>query len=96
MKVKSLFEFKFSDDTIDEGLTLAKGIGNDMPPLDGYVSHEVVQDVKDPNHLMVNTLWEDQKKAEAVLSNYNNDDKIKRASKLLNNNGPTGFIGKIL
>ena len=95
MSVKSLFEFKFSDDTIEEGLPLAKAIGNDMPALEGYLSHEVIQDVEDPNHLMVNTHWADQSKAEAVLSSYNSNDKIKRAEKLLKN-GPTGFIGTIL
>ena len=95
MSVKSFFEFKFSADTIKEGLPLAQSIGNDMPPLDGYIDHEVIQDVTDPNHLMVNTHWTDRKKAEAVLTKYNEDAKIKRAKELLGN-GPTGFIGEIL
>ena len=95
MSVKSFFDFKFSADTIKEGLPLGQSIGADMPPLDGYIAHEVIQDVADPNHLMVNTHWEDQKKAEAVLEKYNNDPKIKRAKELLKD-GPNGFIGEIL
>ena len=95
MSVKSFFDFKFSADTIEEGRKLAHGIGGDMPPLDGYISHEVIQDVADENHLMVNTHWTDRKKAEAVLSNYNKDAKVKRAEELLKD-GPTGFIGEIL
>ncbi len=95
MSVKSFFDFKFSADTIQEGLPLAQSIGADMPPLDGYMSHEVIQDAADPNHLMVNTHWEDRKKAEAVLEKYNNDPKIKRATELIKG-GPTGFIGEIV
>lgn len=95
MSVKSFFDFKFSADTIGEGLPLAQSIGNDMPPLDGYIGHEVIRDVTDANHLMVNTHWTDQQKAEAVLTKYNEDAKIKRAKELLKE-GPTGFIGEIL
>ncbi|WP_462266901.1 antibiotic biosynthesis monooxygenase family protein [Mucilaginibacter sp.] len=95
MSVKSFFEFKFSADTINEGLPLATAIGNDMPSKEGYLGHEVIQDVSDPNHLMVNTHWSDRQKAEAVLTKYNNDAKITRAKELLGN-GPTGFIGEIL
>ena len=96
MSVKSFFEFKFSSDTIQEGLPLAQSIGADMPPLDGYIGHEVIRDAADSNHLMVNTHWTDQKKAEAVLEKYNNDPKIKRAKELLKDSGPTGFIGEII
>ena len=95
MSVKSFFEFKFSADTIGEGLPLAVSIGNDMPSRDGYVGHEVIRDVTDANHLMVNTHWVDQQKAEAVLTKYNEDAKIQRAKELLKD-GPTGFIGEIL
>ena len=95
MSVKSFFDFRFSADTIKEGLPLAQSIGADMPPLDGYIGHEVIQDATDPNHLMVNTHWEDRQKAEAVLEKYNNDPKITQAKKLLKD-GPTGFIGEIL
>lgn len=95
MSVKSFFEFKFSADTIKEGLPLAESIGNDMPSREGYLDHEVIRNVTDPNHLMVNTHWVDRQKAEAVLTLYNEDAKIKRAKELLKD-GPTGFIGEIL
>ena len=95
MSVKSFFEFKFSPDTISEGLSLATDIGNDMPSKEGYLGHEVIQNVSDPNHLMVNTHWSDRQQAEAVLTKYNDDAKVTRAKELLGN-GPTGFIGEIL
>lgn len=95
MSVKSIFEFKFSDDTSKEGLPLAVSIGNDMPTYEGYIDHEVVQDIADPNHVMVSTHWNDRQQANAVLAKYKNDPKIKRAEELLGN-GPTGFVGEVL
>ena len=95
MNVKSLFEFKFSAAAREEGIGVAKGIGADMPSKEGYVSHEVIQDVTDPGHVMVNTLWSSREQAESVLTVYNNDDKIKQATKLLGA-PPTGFIGGVL
>ena len=95
MNVKSLFEFKFSAQAREEGVRIAQSIGADMPAKAGYLSHEVVQDVSDAGHVMVNTLWKSQQQAESVLSVYNNDDKIKRATELLGA-PPTGFIGAVL
>lgn len=95
MSAKSLFDFKFSATTREEGLRLATAIGNDMPPLDGYLDHEVIQDTKDPGHLMVNTRWSSAEHANAVLGKYIHDPKIKRATELLQG-PPTGFVGEVL
>ncbi len=95
MSVRSVFEFKFSAPAREEGLRLAEGIGNDMPPLKGYVGHEVLQDVTDPGHVMVSTHWSTREEAEAVLSEYQHDAKVKRATELLSA-PPDGFIGDVL
>ena len=95
MNAKSFFEFKFSNDLKAEGLALAKSIGNDMPPLDGYVSHEVVQDSKDSGRIFVNTEWSSQAKCETVLTKYNNDPKIKKANEMIKG-GPVGFVGIVV
>ena len=95
MSVKSVFEFKFSAPTREEGLRLAEGIGNDMPPLKGYMGHEVIRDVADPGHVMVSTHWRTLREAEAILSKYQNDPKVKRATELLAA-PPNGFIGDVL
>ena len=95
MAVKSMFDFKFSAEVREEGLQLAKAIGDDMPPLDGYIDHEVIQDVQDPGHVMVNTRWASSEYAQAVLSQYNNDAKIRKANELIKG-GPTGFVGQVL
>ena len=90
-----MFDFKFSAATREEGVPLAESIGGDMPSKDGYVSHEVIQDVSDPGHVMVNTLWNSRQEAESVLTVYNNDPKIKRATELIGS-PPTGFVGDVL
>ena len=95
MNVKSLFDFKFSTSAREEGLRLAVSIGGDMPSKEGYLSHEVIQDLSDPGHVMVNTLWNNREQAEAVLTVYNNDPKVTQATKLLGA-PPTGFLGNVL
>ena len=94
MSVKSMFEFKFPESARAEGVTLATGVGHDMPPLAGYQGHEVIQDVADPGHLMVCTQWTSQEAANAVLTPYQHDAKIKRATELIGS-APTGFVGDI-
>ena len=95
MQVKSMFEFKFPAAAREDGVRVAQGIGNDMPSKEGYVSHEVVQDVTDPGHLTVTTLWSSSEQAQSVLAVYNNDAKIKQATDLIGA-PPTGFVGSIL
>ena len=95
MSVKSMFDFHFPAAAHEEGLRLTQAIGNDMRPLDGYLDHEVIQDVKDPGHFMVNTHWSSTEKANAVLSKYKDDPKIKRATELMGSPSP-GFIGEVL
>ena len=95
MAVKSMFEFKFPAEAAEEGLQLAQAIGGDMRPLDGYLDHEVIQDVTDPGHLMVNTHWASPDQAKAVLGSYQHDAKIKKAEQLVPG-GPVGFIGAVL
>ena len=94
MSVKSIFEFRFESANAEEGLRMAEAIGNDMPPLKGYLDHEVIQDVSDPGHLMVNTHWASVEDCNAVLSTYKDDDKIKQASALLPE-PPKGFVGTV-
>ncbi len=95
MNVKSMFDYKFTDATREEGLSLIKSIGVDMTKKDGYLAFEIIQDESDPNHMMGNTLWKTREQSEAVLSVYKDDDKIKQATKLMGTS-PTGFVGDVI
>ena len=95
MNVKSMFDYKFSAETREEGLRLIKSIGEDMTKKDGYVSFEIIQDVSDPNHIMGNTVWKTRQQSDAVLSVYKDDAKIKKATDLMGT-APTGFVGDVI
>ena len=94
MTVKSMFDYRFPAEHVAEGYTLVQGIGADMIPLAGYLDYEIVRDVKDPGHMMVNTHWESEKAAWAVLDVYRHDDKIQRATYLMGSESP-GFVGEV-
>ena len=95
MSLKTVFEFRFPAAAPEQGLRLATAVGNDMVPLEGYLDHEVIQDLSDPGHLMVNTRWATREHANVVLAGYKNDPKIKRITELLPNR-PGGFVGNVL
>ena len=95
MTVKSMFDFKFPESAREEGHRLTHDVGTDMVPLDGYLDHEVLQDVTDAGHFMVNTHWASAEQANVVLKKYNEGAKIKRANELIPG-GPTGFVGNVL
>lgn len=94
MAVQSVFEFKFAGANIEEGFEVARSVGADMPATAGYISHEVIRDLEDDGHVMVTTRWGEKAQADAVLSEYIKDDKIKHATDLMGH-APTGFVGAI-
>ena len=95
MSVESVFDFKFPAAAADEGLGIATAIGVDMTATAGYLSHEVVRDVADAGHFLVVTRWGVRAEADAVLSHYQADSKIERATALMGH-APTGFVGDVL
>jgi len=95
MSVEPIFEFRFSAATREEEFHLAQAIGNDMPSTEGYLDHQVIQDVEDPGHVVVITRWGTRSQADAVLTAYNNTPKIQRATELLSG-PPSGFVGNVI
>lgn len=94
MSVASVFEFRFSATTAEEGHQVATAIGADMSATAGYLDHEVIRDVADPGHVVVLTRWGAQADGEAVLSKYIHDPKIGRATELAGA-APRGFLGAV-
>ena len=94
MTVKSMFDFKFPAQHADEGIALCRSVGADMTAKAGYLDHEIILDLSDSGHVMVNTHWKSQEAAMAVLDPYQHDDKIVQATKLIGN-APTGFVGEV-
>lgn len=95
VNVESVFEFRFPTEASEEGLALVVAVGNDMTSLKGYVDHEVIRDVEDPGHLMVATRWVDRQRADAVLGEYQHDEKLARIDELIPDR-PDGFVGDVV
>ena len=94
MAVASVFEFRFSPGTAQEGVEIARAIGADMPATAGCIGYDVIRDLADPGHVIVLTRWNTQGEGETVLSSYIHDPKVARATELLQH-APRGFLGEL-
>ena len=94
MSVASVFEFRFSPETVQEGIEVAQAIGADMPATAGCTGYDVIRDLADPGHVLVITRWNTRSEGESVLSTYILDPKVARATELLGH-APNGFLGEL-
>ncbi len=65
-----------------------------MPATEGYIRHDVINDVADLAHFVVITYWHEQAQGEAVLSSFVKDAKVSRAAELIGAQ-PSGFLGRV-
>ena len=67
MSVYSIWESRFPAETASEGITITQAIWRDMLSFDGYLSHELIQDLDQPGHLIVVSRWVSREAADAAL-----------------------------
>jgi heme-degrading monooxygenase HmoA len=67
MSIYSIWESRFPPEAAQEGVEATRAIWRDMPGFDGYLEHEVVQDLDQPGHLFVLSRWASREAAEAAL-----------------------------
>jgi hypothetical protein len=67
MSVYSIWESRFTLDASEEGLEVTRAIWADMASFDGYLDHEIVQDLNDMGHLFVISRWASQEAADAAV-----------------------------
>ena len=82
MSVYSIWESRYPPEAADEGLDVTRAIWADMPAIDGYLDHEIVQDLGDPAHLFVISRWSSQEAAEAAMS-YRSHPNARQADRLV-------------
>jgi quinol monooxygenase YgiN len=82
MSVYSIWESNFPPDTVDEGVRVTQAIWHDMRSFNGYVEHELVQDLEQPGHLIVISCWASSEAADAALS-YVSHPNARRANELV-------------
>jgi len=80
--VYSIWESRFPAETATEGILVTKAIWRDMLSFEGYVAHELIEDLDDPGHLLVISRWASRETADAAMS-YASHPNAKRADQLV-------------
>jgi heme-degrading monooxygenase HmoA len=81
MSVYSIWESRYPPERHDEALAVTHAIWADMPQFEGFLDHEIVEDLDDPGHLFVISRWESREAANAALS-YASHPNARRADEL--------------
>lgn len=68
MSIYSIWESRFPPESAPEGIRITQAIWRDMLSFDGYLTHELVQDLDEDGHLMVVSQWASREAADAALS----------------------------
>jgi quinol monooxygenase YgiN len=82
MSVYSIWESQFPAETAEEGISVTKAIWQDMLSRDGYLAHDLIQDLDQPGHLIVISRWASREAADAAMS-YASHPNAKRADQLV-------------
>jgi len=64
-----------------------------MTGFDGYVSHELIEDLDDPGHLLVVSAWTSRERADATLREYASHPNVWRANESVSR-PRTRFVGQ--
>jgi quinol monooxygenase YgiN len=70
MAVYSIWESQFPPEASAAGRAVTERIWQDMQDYEGYLGHELLQDLDDPGHLLVVSRWESREHADEVLAEY--------------------------
>ena len=82
MSVYSIWESRFPAERAEDGIQVTKAIWRDMLSFDGYLAHELVQDLDEPGHLMVVSQWANREAADAAMA-YASHPNARRAEELV-------------
>jgi heme-degrading monooxygenase HmoA len=81
MGVCSIWESRFPAENAEEGIRVTEAIWRDMLSFDGYLTHELIQDLGQPGHLFVVSRWASREAADAAMS-YASHPNAQRANQL--------------
>lgn len=93
MPVFSVWQSFFPAEAREEGLAVTEAIWRDMTAFDGYISHELIEDLDDPGHLLVVSQWSTRDRADQVLREYADAPNARRANALVSR-PRTRFVGQ--
>ena len=82
MSIYSIWESRFAPEAVAEGLEVTHAIWRDMLGFDGYLEHEVIQDLDQPGHVFVVSRSTSRDAAEAALA-YRSHPNARRVDELV-------------
>jgi quinol monooxygenase YgiN len=82
VSIYSIWESRYAPERREEGLAVTQAIWADMPQFEGFLGHEIVEDLDDPGHLFVISQWRSHDAANAALS-YASHPNARRADELV-------------
>jgi quinol monooxygenase YgiN len=68
VRIYSISESRFPPAAAEEGIKVTQAIWQDMLSFDGYLTHELVEDLDERGHLIVVSQWARREAADAALS----------------------------
>ena len=84
MPVYAAWESHFPPEVAEEGRAITEAIWrDDMPTFDGYVAHELIEDLDDPGHLLVVGQWTTRTRADDAVREYAGHPHARRADELV-------------
>lgn len=83
MAVYSIWESRFPRDASAEGRRVTERIWEDMLSFEGYLGHELLQDLDDPGHLLVVSRWASRERADQALAEYADSPHAAKANRLV-------------
>ena len=92
MPVYSVWQSQFPPEAAQEGRAITEAIWRDMRRFDGYVTHELIEDLDDAGHLLVVSQWTSRHHADEVLGEYASHPNAIRANELVSR-PRTRFLG---
>jgi heme-degrading monooxygenase HmoA len=81
VSVYSIWESRFPGEAAEQGITVTRAIWRDMLDFDGYLDHELIQDLDEPGHVFVVSRWASREAADAAMR-YASHPTAKRANRL--------------
>jgi heme-degrading monooxygenase HmoA len=83
MGVYSIWESQFPPEAATKGREVTERIWVDMLDFDGYLGHELLQDLDDPGHLLVVSRWDSRARADQALAQYRDNPNALEANRLV-------------
>jgi quinol monooxygenase YgiN len=83
MSVYSVWESHFRSEQARDGRAITEAIWRDMLEFDGYLAHELIEDLDNPGHLLVVSQWTNRVLADEALREYANHPNAQRANELV-------------